>query len=156
MVVTAFLLNLRHTFYGPHLEEHFPQMSSSEMYSIAPFLTDEIYALAVSYPPMEVHEVRNLSYFGYSCWILSSAFGVAFTGSLPSFLYPILFLALPALFLALMVPRIKGGSTVISAVVSIGVAIVIKIYGLPEYSILASIGAGILAGLLVLKAGGSK
>lgn len=156
MVVTAFLLNLRHTFYGPHLEENFPQMTAGDMYSIAPFLTDELYALAVSDSQMEVPEVRKLGYFAYSCWILSSAIGVAFTGGLPPFLYPILFLALPALFLALMVPRIKGSSTVVSAVVSIAIAIVLKAYSFPEYSILMSIGAGIVAGLLMLKVGGGK
>ena len=156
MVVTAFLLNLRHTFYGPHIEEDYPQMSTVDMYSIAPFLTDELYALAVSDPHMEIHEVRGLGYFGYACWILSSAFGVAFTGGLPPFLYPILFLALPALFLALMVPRIKGSSTVASAIVSIAIAIYLRAYSYPEYSILISITGGILAGLLVLKAGGRK
>lgn len=156
MVFTALLLNLRHTFYGPHLEEKFPQMSSGDMYSIAPFLTDEIYALAVSNPPMKIPEVRKLSYFAYSCWVLSSALGVALTGGLPAFLYPILYLALPALFLALMVPRVKGGSTALSAAVSIAVTIVIKVNGLPEYSILVSIGAGILAGLVMLKLGGSE
>ncbi len=156
MILTAFLLNLRHTFYGPHLEEKYPLMASRDMYSIAPVLTDEIYALAVSDPPMKVPDVRNLGYFAYSCWVVSSAMGVALAGGLPLFLYPILYLALPALFLALLVPRVKGASTALSAAVSIAVAIVIKFYGLPEYSILISIGAGILAGLLMLKAGVGK
>ncbi len=156
MVVTAFLLNLRHTFYGPHLEENYPEMSALDMYSIAPVLTDELYALAVSDPPMSVSQAKRLGYFAYACWVTSSAVGVVFAGGLPSFLYPILFLALPALFLALMMPRIKGSSTAASAVVSIAIAIVIRIYNLPEYSILLAIVAGILAGLLFLKAGGTK
>ncbi len=156
MIVTAFLLNLRHTFYGPHMEEHFPEMSRGDMYSIAPVLTDELYALAISDPPLSVPDVRKLGYFAYACWVSSSALGVAFVGGLPSFLYPILFLALPALFLALMMPRIKGGSTAASAVVSIVFAIAIRIYNLPEYSILLAIVAGIIAGLLILKAGGNR
>ena len=155
-MITAFLLNLRHTFYGPHIDERFPGMTGKDMYSIAPFLTDEIYALAVSEPKMEVSEIRKLGYFGYILWLVSSAFGIALTGGLPQFLYPILFLALPASFLALMVPRIKGNSTVVSAVASIGIAIVLRAYGIPEYSILISIVAGIAAGLLVLRAGGKK
>lgn len=156
MVITAFLLNLRHTFYGPHLEERYPGITTRDAYSIAPVLTDELYGLAVSEPKMEPKEIRLLGYFGYACWVLSSAFGVVFTGVLPTFLYPILFLVLPALFLALMVPRIRGSSTAVSALVSIGIAAVMKSFGLPEYSILVSIGAGIIAGLLVFRAGGSK
>lgn len=156
LIVTAFLLNLRHTFYGPHLDENYPGMSSTDMYSIAPFLTDELYALSVSDPPMEVPEVKKLGYFAYACWFMSSTFGVAFAGGLPSFLYPILFLALPALFLGLMVPRVKGRSTMASATVSIAIAIFLKAYSFPEYSILISIVGGILAGMLTLKAGGGK
>ena len=156
LIVTAFLLNLRHTFYGPHLDENYPGMSSTDMYSIAPLLTDELYGLAVSNPPMGIPEIRRLGYFAYACWALSSAFGVAFTGGLPPFLFPILFLALPALFLALMVPRVKGNSTVASALVSISIAVFLRAYSFPEYSILISIVGGILAGLLVLKAGGGK
>ena len=60
MVLTAFLLNLRHTFYGPHLSSSGYNVSSRGIILIGPFLTDEVYALSISAQGMGTGDLLKL------------------------------------------------------------------------------------------------
>ena len=149
LIITAFLLNLRHTFYGPHLEEVHKGLRERDIAEIGPFLTDEVYAIAVSKPVMGVPRIKFYAVFAYLCWFSGSAIGVALVGGIPSYVLPILFLALPALFLGLMVPKIEGSATGAAAATSVLVSVFFRVYGLPAYFLLISILAGVVVGLAI-------
>lgn len=150
LIMTAFLLNLRHTFYGPHLEEHYGNIRSLDIVTLGPFVTDEVYAIGVSSKGMTIPKLRAVSIFSYSLWIAGTVTGIALTGGIPSYILPILYLALPSLFLGLMVPKLKGSPTSSAAVASIVASIFFKLYGLPAYLVLASIVIGVMAGVLAM------
>ena len=151
IILTAFLLNLRHTFYGPHLEENYNSVQRKDIAEIGPLLTDEIYALGVSEPLIPISKLKRLAIFSYACWFLGTLTGIISTGGMPPFLLPILYLSLPALFLGLMVPKIKGIETVAAATASIAVAVLFRVYGFPAYFILLSIVAGVVSGVVFSK-----
>lgn len=150
LLLTAFLLNLRHTFYGPHLEEHFKNVNLRDILTLGPFVTDEIYAIGVSAEEMTIPRLRGISLFSYSLWIVGTITGVALTGGIPQFILPILYLALPSLFLGLMVPKLKGSPTVTAAIASVLVSALFKLYGFPSYFILVSIVVGVTAGIVIM------
>lgn len=158
LIFTAFLLNLRHSIYGPHIEENYKTVGKGDMLSLGPLLTDEVYALGVGVKSMTMPRLRVAALVAYLTWISSTGLGIAFTGGIPSFLLPALYLALPALFLALMVPKVKEGGTIASAVLSVCVSAFFRIEGFPVYFILLSILAGIIAGMIMSPAirGGMK
>lgn len=148
LIFTAFLLNLRHSVYGPHLEEEFNHAEKRDVFSLGPFLTDEVYALGVGTKPMTLGKLRNISILGYFLWFGSTSLGIIFTGGIPGYLLPTLYLALPALFLALMVPRVKGAGTLIAATISVVVSVTFKLEGFPDYLILVPILLGLIGGIL--------
>lgn len=148
LILTALLLNLRHSIYGPHIEEQFELVHRSEVLSLGPLLTDEVYALGIGVQPMHISKLRGIAVLAYITWIGSTILGIVFTGGMPHYMLPALYLALPALFLALMVPKIKGGSTMAAAVFSIFLSAFFRIEGFPEYFILISIVSGFVAGFL--------
>ncbi len=146
LVLTAVLLNLRHSIYGPHLEEHFQKVEKEDVFTLGPLLTDEVYALGVGLEQMSVSKLKYISLLAYFSWIGSTALGIAFTGGIPQYVLPALYLALPALFLSLMVPKVKGAGTLITAVFSIIFSVKFRLDGFPENFILISILAGVAAG----------
>lgn len=157
MIVTAFLLNLRHTFYGPHLEENYGVSDREYIMTVGPFITDEVYAIGVSKNSPDRSGLRRVAYFSYLCWFSGTVVGIFLTGSIPSALMPVLFLALPSLFLGLMVPRLSGRPGVSAAVISISVSIFFRMIGYPSYYILLAIVSGVLAGMAAEKlSGGGK
>ena len=149
LILTAALLNLRHSIYGPHLEEHFENVERGDIFTLGPLLTDEIYALGVGYRPMSITKLRYISLLAYFSWMGSSALGIAFTGGIPQYVLPALYLALPALFLALMMPKVRGRGTLTAALVSIVISVAFRLDGFPEYFILISILAGVAAGIFL-------
>lgn len=148
LILTAFLLNLRHSVYGPHIEEEFHQVRIRDMLSLGPLLTDEVYALGIGIKPMSVGKLRLIAIIAYLAWIGSSALGIVFTGGIPGYFLPALYLALPALFLALMAPRVRSSGTISAAVFSVSASVFFKIQGFPDYFILVSILFGILGGIV--------
>ncbi len=148
MILTAFLLNLRHSIYGPHIEESFESVGSRDIFSLGPLLTDEVYALGVGIQPMDMPRLRVIAMIAYLTWISSTALGMAFTEGIPRLLLPALYLALPALFMALMVPRIREAGPFVAAALSVTASVVFRLEGLPVYFILVSILVGIVAGIL--------
>ena len=152
MVLTAFLLNLRHTFYGPHLSSSGYNVSSSDIMLIGPFLTDEVYALSISTHGMGTKDLLNLSMYGYINWFIATVIGVTLAALAPIRIIEILLIALPALFIGLLMPRIRSSPTIITAASAMCIAITGKILGLPSYFIIVPILAGVLLGYYYSKA----
>lgn len=148
MILTAFLLNLRHSLYGPHIEENFQPVERKDILSLGPLLTDEVYALGLGIRPMSMPRLRVIALVAYVTWTSSTLLGMVFTEGMPDLLLPALYLALPALFMALMVPRIRDRGPFVAAAFSITVSVMFRMDGFPAYFILLSILAGIVAGVL--------
>lgn len=148
MILTAFLLNLRHSIYGPHLEENFQTVERKDILLLGPLLTDEVYALGIGIRPMNMPRLRVIALVAYLTWTSCTLLGMIFTEGIPGLLLPALYLALPALFMALMVPRIRDKGPFVAAALSVSVSIIFRVDGLPAYFILVSILAGIVAGVI--------
>lgn len=150
ILLTAFLLNSRHSFYGAHIERKMGVFSLRRVFLVAPFITDEVYALAVSADRPGWKWLFNLSMFGYANWILSSIAGYLIFSSLPLKYLEELTIGLSALFLSLFIPQTKNRDGVIVAAVSISVALVVRISDLPDYFISVAILAGLITGAVLI------
>ncbi len=153
LLVTAFLLNLRHTFYGPHIGSIRSNMRLKDILTISPLLTDEVYALSVSDPPIKIRSVHALSIYAYINWVGSSALG-----SLAAIVFPVkvdlaMVIALPALFLALLVPKVTDRPTAIAVASSGAIAVAARLMGLQSYFIILPIAVGSAAGYLAMRRG---
>ena len=151
VVLIGFLVNLRLTLYGPHLQGLRDSWTSREIWKLSGLLTDEVYAVGIGDPGMSSGNLLRIALFSYGSWILGTATGIAAASSIPSYwLFPLTF-ALPALFLGLMVPRVKDYASVISAAVAVLLSISGRLMGLPaEYAIVPII-AGAFAGYSFLR-----
>ncbi len=150
LLLTAFLLNLRHTFYGPHLGSIREDITLKDMMSIAPLLTDEVYALSVQSPPLPKGLVRNMSLYAYVNWIGSTAAGSVMVNFLPAGVEAAIAIALPALFLALLIPKISDRSTALTAAASISVSVAARALHLPSYFIMVPILVGVASGMMIV------
>lgn len=150
LLLTAFLLNLRHTFYGPHVGSIRNDLRLRDILYISPLLTDEVYALSVSDPPIPVGSIRALSVYAYLNWVGASALGSLVGIAVPLKVEISMAIALPALFLALLVPKVADRSTAIAAVSSGILAVSVRLMGLQSYFIILPILAGSAAGYLVI------
>lgn len=146
MILTAFMLNLRHTFYGAHIESTRENVRFRDIISIGPLLTDEIYAVSISYPSLGSRKILAISIYAYGNWALGTIIGITAATYAPEIVLSILALALPALFLALLVPKVKKGYGVLTAVTSGAIALLGKALGLPSYFIILPILVGVIAG----------
>ncbi len=148
ILITAFLLNLRHSFYGSHVERSIGKLRRLTIFAIAPFLTDEVYGLAVSTEDMTGNKVLKLAIWAYLNWFFASAAGFLVFSQFPARYLADLTIALSALFLGLFIPKVKGSDAVVVAVTSIVFASFLRLSDAsPSYYILA-IFAGVGAGLI--------
>ncbi len=147
IILTAFLLNLRHTFYGAHIETLRGDIRLRDIIVIGPLLTDEVYAIAVSYPSLSLPNLHGLSIYAYFNWIAGTAIGIIAIYYAPSVVLNILFLALPALFLGLLVPRIRNGFGLVTAITSGMIALAGRLLGLAPYFLIVPILIGVITGL---------
>ena len=150
LLLTAFLLNLRHTFYGPHVGSIRNDITVKDMMSIAPILTDEVYALSVQDPPLPKRSVRILSLYAYGNWISATAVGSILVNFLPAGVETAIAIALPALFLALLLPKISDRSTTVTAAASIAVSVAARALHLPSYFIIVPILVGVASGMVIV------
>lgn len=147
LILTAFLLNLRHTFYGAHIETLRGDIRLRDIGIIGPLLTDEVYAIAVSYQSLSLPNLHGLSIYAYFNWIAGTAIGIIAIYYAPSAVLNILFLALPALFLGLLAPRIRNGFGLVTALTSGVIALAGRLLGLAPYFLIVPILIGVMTGL---------
>jgi 4-azaleucine resistance transporter AzlC len=110
IILTTFLVNLRHFLMSSTVSSHFKQNSLLKTAVIAAELTDESFSVAMSDP---VKIIRRPSFlFGLQitaqvAWVGGTALGAVFGPLLNSNAYGIPF-ALPALFICLLVLQLKN------------------------------------------------
>ncbi len=107
----AFALNLRHMLYGPHLEAERPGWPRWYRAVLSFFLTDELYAAGLN-PSLSRRDFAWLSVVLYLGWLGGTLAGALGTQLVPRPWLGPFALALPALFIALLAPRIKASGDV--------------------------------------------
>lgn len=148
MIALGLLLGGRHMLYGPHLARRHPDWSARERGQIAPFLTDEVYGLALD-PAAGAGAIRWLAVTLYVVWQGATAAGY-FVGILVPrvWLGPFL-LALPSLFLGLLWPHLRRRPGSVAALVAVVLTAVLRASGGPSGLVIIPILAGMTAGFLL-------
>ena len=110
MIVATFILNLRHLIMSTCVVDRMKERSMSVLLLAAFGVTDESFAIFTT----GSEENSTSSYFlglitvTYSSWIAGSAIGALASGLLPPMLSASLGIALYAMFIAILVPGLKG------------------------------------------------
>ena len=152
IVLTIFVVNLRHALYSASIAPHLQHLPARWKAGLAYLLTDEAYAVSILH--FEKEGSRGNQHFFLlgaglgllTCWQISTAAGI-FLGAVIPASWSLDF-ALPLTFIALIVPALKDRAGVAAALAG-GLAAVVA-FALPfKLGIIAAALAGVVAGLLV-------
>jgi 4-azaleucine resistance transporter AzlC len=150
MVVTVFVVNLRHALYSASVAPYLQKLSPLWKTVLSYLLTDEAYAVAIThYGKPGDATYRHWYFLGagmalWSAWQVSCGVGIFLGAQIPSAWGLDFTLALT--FIALVVPAIKDKPGILAAVAA-GVTVVLAA-GLPyKLGLLLATLVGILAGL---------
>ncbi len=152
LVLTVFVVNLRHALYSASVAEHVRHLSPAWKAGLAYLLTDEAYAVTITHYNRAGNRGNQHWFFLgaglglWTCWQISTALGILLGAVIPARWE--LDFALPLTFIALVVPALKDRAGVAAAL--IGGVVALLAFSLPyKLGIIAAALAGILAGLLV-------
>jgi len=151
VVGTAVVINLRMLMYSASIAPHFAGYRRRLRAVLAYLLTDQAYALSIAeYRDESVDREAWKYYVGiagslWAVWMVGTVAGVGLGASIPESWG--LSFAVPLVFVAILVPAMKGRSQTVAAVVGGGVALLAATLPL-NLGLLAGALAGILAGAL--------
>jgi 4-azaleucine resistance transporter AzlC len=150
IVLTTFIVNLRHALYGAALAPHLRRFGGGWKALLAYLLTDEAFAVVIVHYSQEKESQNKHWYFLgaalalWSTWQTTTLIGILLGARIPPS-WGLDFI-LPISFIALVVPPLKTRPAVASAAVAALVAVVAA--GLPyQLGLMAAAAAGILMGL---------
>jgi 4-azaleucine resistance transporter AzlC len=152
IIITAFLVNLRHALYSASVFPFVKQLPFSWRSGLAYLLTDEAYAVSIIHynQPGKV-KYRHWFFLGaglamWSTWQLSTAAGILI-GSLIPTSWPLEFF-IPLTFIALVVPSLKDWPSLAASLT--GGLVSVVAFGLPfRLGLIVAAFAGIGAGLFL-------
>lgn len=152
IVITTFLINLRHLLMGASLSHHLFKQSKVIQYLLAFSMTDESYALTTNriekkgYDP---YYQLGVSSFLYIIWLSSTFLGAALYHSIPNPLEWGLDFVIPLTFMVLLVPRLVNRTALLVALVPALTAVLGSLY-LPGkwYIIVSAVTASIVGGII--------
>lgn len=150
MVLTAFVVNLRHALYSASVAPYTANLGICWKVVLSYLLTDEAYAVTISHykSPGEA-PYRHWYFLGsgltlWSAWQLSSAAGIFLGGRIPAGWGLEFTLALT--FIAILVPLIKDRATLLCAAAA-AVAALLGAFLPLKLGIVAAAAVGIVAGI---------
>jgi 4-azaleucine resistance transporter AzlC len=151
IVLTTFVINLRHALYSASVASHIRDLPRAWKWLLAYLLTDEAYAVAISHFRTNAAEPNRHWYFlgaGVALWVtwqISTAAGIFLGTGIPSEWSLDFTLALT--FIALLVPALVSRADIVAAVV--GGAVAVAAFGLPyKLGLVLAAFSGIAAGML--------
>jgi 4-azaleucine resistance transporter AzlC len=152
IVLTVFVVNLRHALYSASIAPYLKPLSPLWKMALAYLLTDEAYAVAITHYH-KAGDGRHKHWFLlgagltlWLCWQASTAVGIFIGAQVPASWS--LDFALPLTFIALVVPMLKNRTYVLAALVA-GVVGVLTI-GLPyKLGLMLAAALGIAVGMFV-------
>ena len=151
IVLTTFVVNLRHVLYSASVAPYLKRLNPIWRWLLAYLLTDEAYAVSIIHydQPAEASDHKHWFFLGaglalWTTWQLSTIVGVIFGNRVPDSWALDFTLALT--FIALVVPRLTDRPNIAAAVSAGAVAVVA--YDLPyKLGLMAAALIGILVGL---------
>jgi len=150
IILTAFVVNLRHALYSASMAPHFKNLSPLWKLLLGYLLTDEAYGVGItryfqpSDEPFKHWFVFGAGFTLWAGWQISSACGI-FLGAQISPTWSLDF-AIPLVFIALLVPMLKDRAGLVAA--AAGGVISVLAFGLPyKLGIIVAAIIGIMAGL---------
>ncbi|RLT37954.1 MAG: branched-chain amino acid ABC transporter permease [Chloroflexi bacterium] len=156
MVLTIFIVNLRHSLYSASLAQDLRHLRAHWKWLLAYLLTDEAYAVVITHynataRQPQFHAHRHWYFFGtaitlWCSWQISTALGILVGGQIPPGL--LLDFVVPLTFIALLIPALADRAGVAAALVAGAVAAAGA--GWPyKLGLFAAALAGIAAGVLL-------
>jgi len=156
VVLTVFIVNLRHALYSASIAPHTAALPKSWKWLLAYLLTDEAYAVAINrYRDGLAGTQRHWYFLGagsglWATWQVSTAVGILLGTEIPAGWS--LDFALALTFIAIVVPGLKARADVAAALV--GGAVALLAWRLPyRLGLIVAAFAGIAAGLIVARRG---
>lgn len=153
IVLTTFVVNLRHALYSATLGPHMKHLSQKWLLILGFWLTDESFVVVANrYNQVDKSPYKHWFYLGstvfmYSNWQLVTYIGVVAGQSIPNPESWGLDFAMVVTFIGMLVPLVKNNPTFVAVVVAGGVAIIAN--GLPnQFGLLVAALVGIAAGVI--------
>lgn len=156
IILTTFVVNLRHLLYSLSLVTHVRRLSSGWKLVIGFWLTDEVFAIAIDrYRKGDRSKYKHWYYLGaallmYLNWQICTVVGLTLGGLIPDATSWGLDFAMSVTFIGMVIPYLKNRSMLIAVVVSGVMALLTQ--NLPHQSgLIVAAMAGIIAGMLSKK-----
>ncbi len=158
IVLTTFIINLRHAFYGASVAEYLGGLHKAWRRVLAYTLTDESYAVTITHyrdatsgdPALKHWYFLGANFTLYIFWQITTAIGYSVGQLIGDPLVLGLDFTLPLVFIAILVPRLKSRADLVSAIV----ASLIAVFAFPlpnKLGLLIAIAVGIVVGFGVDK-----
>lgn len=152
IVATAWVINARHLMYSGAIAPYFRGTPLWWRLAAPHLMVDPTYSLAaVRFPDMESKRDQRIYWaafggFVWVCWSAMTAAGIVLGARLPAALD--LGLAVPLVFVALLIPTVTDRPTLAAAIV--GGAVTVAAQGLPLHlGLITGAISGVVAGLLL-------
>jgi 4-azaleucine resistance transporter AzlC len=153
IILTTFIVNLRHALYSTTLAPHMKHLSQKWLLPLGFWLTDESFVVAANrYSEPDLSQYKHWFFLGsavfmYIDWQLCTLIGIVAGQAIPDPLSWGLDFAMVVTFLGLVVPMVKGRPTFVAVIVA-GVVATAG-YKLPNQlglilAALLGVGAGVL------------
>ncbi|MGF7184312.1 4-azaleucine resistance transporter AzlC [Desulfitispora alkaliphila] len=110
VVITTFIVNLRHLLMSASLSQRLPQQTPKKFLALLSFgVTDETFSLASTQRERELNPqfVLALNFIAFSSWNIGTWIGVFFAVGLPQSIQASMGIALYSMFIGLLVPSLK-------------------------------------------------
>ncbi|HWV11269.1 MAG TPA: AzlC family ABC transporter permease [Pseudomonas sp.] len=154
LLLTTFVVNLRHALYSASLQPYVRHLPKRWRMPLAFWLTDEAYAVVVHrYAETDASPNKHWYFLGaalamYVNWQLCTLVGVVFGQSVPNLGAWGLDFAMLATFIGIVVPMLRNSPQIAAALVAAAVAL--ACHALPyKLGLLAAAFSGIVVGVLL-------
>ncbi|MEZ4613192.1 MAG: AzlC family ABC transporter permease [Caldilineaceae bacterium] len=154
IIVTTFVVNLRHALYSVSLAPHMKHLPQRWLLPLGFWLTDESFVVVIDrYAQQDRSPFKHWFFFGsavfmYLNWQLCTFIGIRAGQAIPDPQSWGLEFALPVTFIGMLVPALRSRPVLLSALVAGAAALLL--HGLPNQlglmaAALLGVGAGVLA-----------
>ena len=160
IVVTNLIVNLRHLLMSAAVTPYLGAWPKSAQAAFCFELTDETFALHMSRFPkgVDAGEIFGINVASHAAWAGGGWIGAAMGASIGDtgafgFDY-----ALPAMFIALLLPHCAIPRRLLAAAIAGGIATLLTLHGLQDWSVIAStvIAASLVTAVIAMREQGAK
>lgn len=142
IVLTTFIVNFRHFLMSASLSSKLHEKLEEKALPFVAFgITDETFAYIsmVKSDSIDTKWVLGLNVMAYLSWAMSTILGIFLSTSLPEIIQNSMGISLYAMFIGLLVPKVKGNRLLVK-VTGISILIIVLFYYTPLTQLFASDG----------------